>query len=232
MLFYVGVFFYNLRELPALSRSYAALLCILQASNRGTMQRLSTCILGGDKESKMGCLESAWEYVQRRGHGKLCRGVKKGVHKLCKIVETMSYTENVAQFLESLDSFYERVPQEDLNMLVGNIVERVVGGSGESSPIRPSSPNGSPSRAVAALAARFNSSLETSPASSCSSPSPRSAASDTEDEEEEFIDTIELNLLYIAHSNNSALILYVPKGTHGQRKTILQHLIYCICWHQ
>jgi hypothetical protein len=46
----------------------------------------------------------------------------------------MSYTDNVANFLESLGSFYETVPQEDLNLLVGNIMQRV--GSREASPQR------------------------------------------------------------------------------------------------
>lgn len=37
----------------------------------------------------------------------------------------MSYNENVAEFLGSLGSFYEAVPQEDLQMAVGDIIERV-----------------------------------------------------------------------------------------------------------
>lgn len=42
-----------------------------------------------------------------------------------QIVETMSYTDNVADFLSSLDSFYEHVPQEDLELLVGPTLERI-----------------------------------------------------------------------------------------------------------
>lgn len=47
------------------------------------------------------------------------------VDELKKIVETMSYTDNVANFLGSLDSFYENVPAEDLEMLVGPVLERM-----------------------------------------------------------------------------------------------------------
>lgn len=47
------------------------------------------------------------------------------VDELKKIVETMSYTDNVANFLGSLDSFYESVPVEDLEMLVGPVIERM-----------------------------------------------------------------------------------------------------------
>lgn len=37
----------------------------------------------------------------------------------------MSYTDNVATFLGSLDSFYESVPAEDLELLVGPVLERI-----------------------------------------------------------------------------------------------------------
>lgn len=37
----------------------------------------------------------------------------------------MSYTDNVANFLGSLDSFYESVPAEDLELLVGPVLERM-----------------------------------------------------------------------------------------------------------
>jgi len=37
----------------------------------------------------------------------------------------MSYTDNVANFLGSLGSFYDAVPVEDLELLVGNVIERV-----------------------------------------------------------------------------------------------------------
>ncbi|CAB3383738.1 Hypothetical predicted protein [Cloeon dipterum] len=45
----------------------------------------------------------------------------------------MSYNENVAEFLGSLGSFYEAVPQEDLQLAVGDIIERV--SSRASSPV-------------------------------------------------------------------------------------------------
>lgn len=44
---------------------------------------------------------------------------------MSQIVETMSYTDNVATFLGSLDSFYESVPAEDLELLVGPVLERM-----------------------------------------------------------------------------------------------------------
>lgn len=44
---------------------------------------------------------------------------------ILQIVETMSYTDNVATFLGSLDSFYETVPAEDLELLVGPVLERI-----------------------------------------------------------------------------------------------------------
>ncbi|XP_071442547.1 acyl-CoA-binding domain-containing protein 5-like [Hetaerina americana] len=141
--------------------------------------------------------KAKWDAWNRLGNMPREEAMDNYVEELKKIVETMSYTENVAQFLESLDSFYEKVPAEDLNLLVGSIVERVVGGSGESSPLRPSSPTNLASSApsAATLAARFSSSLETSPASSLYSPSPQppmsSSDRETEDEEDEFIDTIE-----------------------------------------
>lgn len=37
----------------------------------------------------------------------------------------MSYTDNVENFLVSLDSFYENVPAEDLELLVGPVLERI-----------------------------------------------------------------------------------------------------------
>jgi hypothetical protein len=47
------------------------------------------------------------------------------VSDACQIVETMSYTDNVATFLCSLGSFYDSVPVEDLELLVGNVIERI-----------------------------------------------------------------------------------------------------------
>lgn len=69
------------------------------------------------------------------------------VDELKKIVETMSYTENVANFIGSLDSFYESIPVQDLELIVGPVLERIRAqadsslsgssvGSRETSPIR------------------------------------------------------------------------------------------------
>lgn len=37
----------------------------------------------------------------------------------------MSYTDNVANFVGSLEAFYESVPAEDLELLVGPVLERL-----------------------------------------------------------------------------------------------------------
>lgn len=37
----------------------------------------------------------------------------------------MSYTDKVANFLDSLDSFCESVPAEDLELLLGPVLERM-----------------------------------------------------------------------------------------------------------
>ncbi|XP_043281284.1 uncharacterized protein [Venturia canescens] len=115
------------------------------------------------------------------------------VEELKKIVETMSYTDNVENFLVSLDSFYENVPAEDLELLVGPVLERIRSqpgsplsssplGSRETSPHRVKNGSNNTSR-------RITSSLETSPATSHSaSPLPP----DTDGEDEEFKDTIEI----------------------------------------
>lgn len=42
-----------------------------------------------------------------------------------QIVETMSYTDNVAKFMGSLDSVYEAVPAADLELLLGPTLERM-----------------------------------------------------------------------------------------------------------
>lgn len=41
------------------------------------------------------------------------------VEELKKIVETMAYNDNVETFMGSLDSFYENVPAEELDMILG-----------------------------------------------------------------------------------------------------------------
>ncbi|KYN33572.1 hypothetical protein ALC56_12284 [Trachymyrmex septentrionalis] len=100
----------------------------------------------------------------------------------------MSYTDNVATFLGSLDSFYESVPAEDLELLVGPVLERIRSQPG--SPLSGSplvSRETSPHRVMNA-SRHITSSLETSPTSSrTASPLPQ----DTDGEEEEFIDTVE-----------------------------------------
>lgn len=42
-----------------------------------------------------------------------------------QIVETMSYNDNIGTFLGSLGSFYDSVPVEDIEMLLGPVLERV-----------------------------------------------------------------------------------------------------------
>lgn len=42
-----------------------------------------------------------------------------------QIVETMSYNAKVETFLGSLGNFYDTVPAEDLEMLLGPVIERV-----------------------------------------------------------------------------------------------------------
>uniref|UniRef100_A0A1B6LS07 ACB domain-containing protein n=1 Tax=Graphocephala atropunctata TaxID=36148 RepID=A0A1B6LS07_9HEMI len=131
------------------------------------------------------------------------------VEELRKIVETMSYTDNVASFLNSLDDFYDNVPAEDLEMLVGPIIDQIK--SRPNSPLSGSplaSRDTSPTRAVTVSSHEssrlkvsssagvgntaegshvIKGSLETSPTSSYSaSPLPH----DTDDEEENFLDTV------------------------------------------
>jgi len=50
---------------------------------------------------------------------------EKYVEELKQIAETMSYTENVAKFMGSLDTFYDNVPVEDLELLWGPQIERM-----------------------------------------------------------------------------------------------------------
>nr|CAD7263894.1 unnamed protein product [Timema shepardi] len=129
-----------------------------------------------------------WDAWNKLGNMPREEAMNNYVEELKKIVETMSYTENVADFLGSLGSFYNSVPMEDLELLVGNVIERVRS--------QPGSPlNGSPLCSREASPNRLfpdskhiTSSLETSPASSYSaSPLPP----DDDEEEEEFIDTVE-----------------------------------------
>jgi len=134
-----------------------------------------------------------WEAWNRLGNMSQEEAMNNYVEELKKIVETMSYTDNVANFLGSLGSFYDAVPVEDLELLVGNVIERVRSQPG--SPLRNSplaSREASPHRVCGTSAAngRITSSLETSPASSYSA-SPLPPDPNDDDDEEEFIDTVE-----------------------------------------
>lgn len=132
--------------------------------------------------------KAKWDAWMRLGNMSRTEAMNNYVDELKKIVETMSYTDNVATFLGSLDSFYESVPAEDLELLVGPVLERIR--SQPDSPLSGSplaSRETSPHR-VRNTSRHITSSLETSPASSHSaSPLPP----DTDGEEEEFIDTVE-----------------------------------------
>lgn len=132
--------------------------------------------------------KAKWDAWMRLGNMSRTEAMNNYVDELKKIVETMSYTDNVATFLGSLNSFYESVPAEDLELLVGPVLERIR--SQPDSPLSGSplaSRETSPHR-VRNTSRHITSSLETSPASSHSaSPLPP----DTDGEEEEFIDTVE-----------------------------------------
>ena len=81
----------------------------------------------------------------------------------------MSYTDNVADFLESVGAFYESVPPSahgDLQMLVGDLMEKV------------SSRGSSPQRS--------------DPGSNGSPISSRPDSPDSDSEAEEFIDSMEV----------------------------------------
>ncbi|XP_011700100.1 PREDICTED: acyl-CoA-binding domain-containing protein 4 [Wasmannia auropunctata] len=132
--------------------------------------------------------KAKWDAWTRLGNMSRTEAMNNYVEELKKIVETMSYTDNVATFLGSLDSFYESVPAEDLELLVGPVLERIRSQPG--SPLSGSplvSRETSPHRVMNA-SRHITSSLETSPTSSrTASPLPQ----DTDGEEEEFIDTVE-----------------------------------------
>ncbi|XP_077268991.1 uncharacterized protein LOC143900999 isoform X1 [Temnothorax americanus] len=132
--------------------------------------------------------KAKWDAWTRLGNMGRTEAMNNYVEELKKIVETMSYTDNVATFLGSLDSFYESVPAEDLELLVGPVLERIRSQPG--SPLSGSplaSRETSPHRVMNA-SRHITSSLETSPTSSrTASPLPQ----DTDGEEEEFIDTVE-----------------------------------------
>ncbi|XP_017797808.1 PREDICTED: acyl-CoA-binding domain-containing protein 5 [Habropoda laboriosa] len=126
-----------------------------------------------------------WDAWSRLGNMSRTEAMNNYVEELKKIVETMSYTDNVATFLHSLDTFCESVPAEDLELLLGPVLERMRSQPGlplSGSPL--ASRETSPHR-VCNMTRHIASSLETSPAASHSASPP-----DT-DGEEEFIDTVE-----------------------------------------
>lgn len=102
------------------------------------------------------------------------------VAELHRIVETMSYNDNVANFLEAQTDL-EAVPLGDLELIAGDVIERVR-----------SQPN-SPFASREASPQRQRSSLETSPVSSPSiSPPPGvNHVQDSDHSDEEYIDTVD-----------------------------------------
>ncbi|XP_076757047.1 acyl-CoA-binding domain-containing protein 4 [Xylocopa sonorina] len=129
--------------------------------------------------------KAKWDAWTRLGNMSRTEAMNNYVEELKKIVETMSYTDKVASFLDSLDSFCESVPPQDLELLLGPVLERMRSQPGmplSGSPL--ASRETSPHR-VCNKNRHIASSLETSPASSHSASPP-----DT-DGEEEFIDTVE-----------------------------------------
>ncbi|KAK1124387.1 hypothetical protein K0M31_006751 [Melipona bicolor] len=129
--------------------------------------------------------KAKWEAWTRLGNMGKTEAMNNYVEELKKIVETMSYTDKVANFLDSLDSFCESVPPEDLELLLGPVLERMRSQPGmplSGSPL--ASRETSPHR-ICNITRHIASSLETSPATSHSASPP-----DT-DGEDEFIDTVE-----------------------------------------
>lgn len=149
--------------------------------------------------------KAKWDAWAKLGNMTKEEAMMHYVEELRKIVETMSYTDNVATFLNSLDNFYENVPAADLELLVGPIIEKIRSRPGsplsgsplasrDTSPSRTAliSRDTSPLRLTAnnvghPTPKHMTSSLETSPASSYSaSPLPP----DTDDDEDDhFLDT-------------------------------------------
>nr|CAH7717888.1 unnamed protein product [Callosobruchus chinensis]CAH7751913.1 unnamed protein product [Callosobruchus chinensis] len=100
----------------------------------------------------------------------------KYVNELHAIVETMSYSDKVANFLEAPTDELETISMDDLELVAGDVLERVR-----------SQPN-SPLASREASPIRFGS--RTSLPSS-SSPSPTNIADDSEHSDDEYTDTIE-----------------------------------------
>ena len=134
--------------------------------------------------------KAKWDAWTRLGNMSKTEAMNNYVEELKKIVETMSYTDKVATFLDSLDTFCDNVPPEDLELLLGPVLERM-----RSQPDLPLSGSPLVSRETSPhrscnMSRHIASSLETSPASS-HSVSPPDTDGEEEEEEEEFIDTVE-----------------------------------------
>jgi len=126
---------------------------------------------------------SFWDVVGRAKYdawknlGKMpkAEAMKLYVDELHKIVETMSYTDNVADFLEAPTTALEALNMSDLELVAGDVIERVR--SQPNSPI--ASREASPQR-------YRTSSIETSPATSPSPPD------DSDRSDDEYIDSVEV----------------------------------------
>ncbi|XP_017759324.1 PREDICTED: acyl-CoA-binding domain-containing protein 4 isoform X2 [Eufriesea mexicana] len=129
--------------------------------------------------------KTKWDAWTRLGNMSRTEAMNNYVEELKKIVETMSYTDNVANFLDSLDSFRESVPSKDLELLLGPVLERMRSQPGIPLTISPLVSRETSPHRVCNMTRHIASSLETSPATSHSASPP-----DT-DGEEEFIDTVE-----------------------------------------
>uniref|UniRef100_A0A2S2PX71 Acyl-CoA-binding domain-containing protein 5 n=1 Tax=Sipha flava TaxID=143950 RepID=A0A2S2PX71_9HEMI len=62
-----------------------------------------------------------WQAWDSLGNMSKEKAMEEYVNELKKIVETMAYTNPVADFVSSLDSFYESVSIDDLKVVVGSI---------------------------------------------------------------------------------------------------------------
>lgn len=66
-----------------------------------------------------------WDAWARLGTMARHQAMQAYVDELNKIVETMAFTDNVADFLTSVDSFTNSVPVEDLELCIGPALEKV-----------------------------------------------------------------------------------------------------------
>lgn len=157
--------------------------------------------------------KAKWDAWSKLGNMSREEAMMNYVEELKKIVETMAYTDNVANFLTSLDSFYESVPHADLEMLIGPVIEKVRSQPGSplsGSPLasREASPHRLKHNQKSAPSSKhlnITSSLETSPTSSYSA-SPLSP--DTDDEDEDFLDTVEQ-----AEPQGASVVMNKKKGS-------------------